>query len=415
MKKLFTSIMSLSIVAALLVGCGAGDTETGSEKSADGTVNLEFFQFKQEAVGTFDTLIKKFEEENPNIKITQNNVPESDTVLMSRLTQNDLPEIMSINGNVTYGELARAGVLYDFTGNENVDRIIPSYFEMIGRITGSDQIHGLPHSANANTVLYNKTKFEELGLEIPTTWDELMEIAEKIEAAGETPFFSTYGEAWTVLPPWNALASNLHGDDFFDKLAAGETTFSERYREVSEKMLMLLDYTDNDVFGSNYGLGNAAFANGESVMYMQGIWAIGQIKDANPDIEVGAFALPATNDPDANRLVSGVDILLTMSADAKHPEEAKKFIDFLLKEENMQFYIDQQKLFSAVEGVIQEDPTVIDLRPNFEEGRITSFADHYYFPGMGFDNLIQELLIKKDVDSFLQTLDNEYDKVKARQ
>ncbi|WP_332695281.1 ABC transporter substrate-binding protein [Halalkalibacter lacteus] len=411
MKKLLGTIMSGFLVVGLLTGCGGGE----SGASDDGTVSLEFFQFKSEAVGTYDTLIAKFEEEHPNIKIEQNHVPEPGTVLMSRLSQNDVPEIVAYNGDKVYGEAAKGGAFVDFTGDKIVEKIIPSYIDMINLLSDNEQINGLPHSANANTVLYNKTKFEELGLEIPTTWDEFIELAEEIEAAGETPFYSPYGEAWTALPPFNALASNLHGDDFFEKRHAEETTFADRYQEVSEKMLTLLEYTDNDVFGTNYNQANTAFANGESVMYMMGVWAISQIQEANPDIELGAFALPASNNADENRLVSGVDTLLTISATAQHPEEARTFVEFLLEEENVQFYIDEQKLFSAVENVFQKDPTVADLQVHFEEGTITSFADHYYYPGMQVENLIQEFLINKDVDQFLQTMDNEWDKVQSRQ
>jgi raffinose/stachyose/melibiose transport system substrate-binding protein len=334
---------------------------------------------------------------------------------MSRLSQNDVPEIVAYNGDRVYGEAANGGAFVDFTGDKILDNVIPSYIDMINQLSENGETNGVPHSTNANTVLYNKTKFEELGLEIPKTWDEFIELAETIEAAGETPFYSPYGEAWTALPPFNALASNLHGDDFFEKRQADETTFAERYQEVSKKMLTLLEYTDNDVFGTNYNQANTAFANGESVMYMMGVWAISQIQEANPDVEIGAFALPATDNPEENRLVSGVDTLLTISATAKHPEEAKTFIEFLIEEENVQFYIDEQKLFSAVENVFQEDPTVADLQKHFEEGTITSFADHYYYPGMQVENLIQEFLINKDIDQFLQTMDNEWDKVQTRQ
>jgi raffinose/stachyose/melibiose transport system substrate-binding protein len=410
MKKILGTVLTGVLAVGLLAGCGGG-----SGAADDGAVTLEFFQFKSEAVNTYDKLIEKFEEENPGIKIEQNHVPESDTVILSRLSQGDVPEIVATNGNSVYGELARGGAFVDFTDDEHVERIIPAYIDMINQLSDNGQTNALPHSANANTVLYNKTKFEQLGLEIPTTWDEYMEVVETIEAAGETPFYSAYGEAWTALPPFNALASNLHGDDFFEKRHAEETTFAERYPEVAEKMLTMMEYTDNDVFGTNYNQANTAFANGESVMYMMGVWAISQIQNANPDIEIGAFALPASNNAEENRLVSGVDTLLTISSQAKHPEEAMKFVSFLLEEENVQFYIDEQKLFSAVENVFQEDPTVVDLQVHFEEGTITSFADHYYFPGMQVENLIQEFLINKDIEQFLQTMDNEWDKVQARQ
>ncbi|WP_255249812.1 extracellular solute-binding protein [Bacillus sp. FJAT-45066] len=141
---------------------------------------------------------------------------------------------------------------------------------------------------------------------------------------------------------------------------------------------------------------------------------MGSILDANPEANIGAFALPATNDVSKNRLVSGVDTVLAISENAKNKEEAQLFIEFLLRPENAQFYIDQEKQFSAVEGVIQEDPTVADLAKHFEDGTITSFPDHYFPTGMQVENLVQEFLLKKDVQEFLNTLDNEWNKVKGR-
>ncbi|MDX5476414.1 MAG: extracellular solute-binding protein [Bacillaceae bacterium] len=406
MKYKFKALIVSSIAALALTACGGG--------SDDGRVKVEFFQNKSEAVNTYNELIAKFEEEYPEINIEQNHVPESETVLRSRLTQNDIPQVMAINGNATYGELAAAGVLHDFTGDAKIDQVQPAYVEMLNQLAGKETPNGIPFAANANTVLYNKDKFEELGLEIPTTWDEFVAVAEAIEAAGEVPFYHTYGDAWTAMVPFNALAANLQGDDFIEKRNEGTVTFNERYKEAAENLLTLLSFANNDVFGAGYDQGNTAFANGDVVMYIQGNWAVGSILDANPDANIGAFALPATNDVSKNRLVSGVDTVLAISENAKNKEEAQLFIEFLLRPENAQFYIDQEKQFSAVEGVIQEDPTVADLAKHFEEGSITSFPDHYYPTGMQVENLVQEFLINKDVAQFLNILDSEWDKVKGR-
>ncbi|WP_404408007.1 ABC transporter substrate-binding protein [Jeotgalibacillus malaysiensis] len=405
MKK--SAFVLSAAAAAVLAACG------GNAGSSDGDVTLEFFQYKQEAVGTFDELIAKFEEENPGITVEQNNVPESDTVLLSRLTQNDIPDVMSVNGGVMYGELVRAGVLTEVTDHKVLDGINDEYSDMIARIAG-DEVeghYGFPHTVNANGVIYNKTMFEDLGLETPQTWDEFIELAEEIESAGETPFYSTYGEAWTILPPLNSLASNIQPEDFYEQLASGETTFSDEYGEVADKLQQLLEYTDNDVFGSDYSRGNMEFAQGEAAMYMQGIWAIGQVQEANPDIELGVFPLPATNNAEENRLVSGVDLVLATAADADHPEEAQMFVEFLLEEENLQFYIDQQRLFSAVEGPEQTDEAISELQPVFEEGRITSFADHYYPQGFGIDTMFQNFLLEGDKEALLEELDSEYERL----
>ncbi|MCL4514287.1 MAG: extracellular solute-binding protein [Firmicutes bacterium] len=407
MKKRMALVLSMVLLFMLAAGAF-------SSVGAAARVKLELFQNKREAVGTFDELIARFEKEHPDIDVVQNFVPEAETVLKVRLVKNDIPDIMAIGGNFTYGELARAGVLADFSKDPALAGVQKPYVTMLNKLAQKETVNGIPFSANANTILYNRKKFEKLGLTVPKTWDEFVAMAEKIKKAGEVPFYLTFKDAWTAMVPFNTLASNLQGDDFIDKRKKGQTTFKERYPDVAAKMLTLLKYGHKDNFGVGYDQGNAAFANGESVMLIQGIWAISSIKKANPEIEIGVFSLPPTNDPKKNRLVSGVDTALTMSKKTRYPKEAKAFIDFLLKKENAQYYINQQKLFSAVKGVYQEDPELVNLKEYFESGRITSFADHYYPSGMQVSNLVQEFLLKGDVNAFLRNLDAEWDKTSSR-
>ena len=411
MIKKMSSIVLVSLLVFMAMPLFGG----GQQEAAEGKVKLEFFQNKEEAVGTFDTLIAKFEAKYPNIDIEQNNPPEFATVLMTRMATNDLPALIAMGATSDWTELAKAGYLYDFTGDSCADKVHEGYFAQLKKRTGLDGLHGLPFSVNANTVLYNKAKFKELGLSVPKTWDEFIAAAETCKAAGETPFYLTLKDAWTGMVTFNALAANLQGDDFIDKRRTGDTSFQERYVDVAEKMLTILKYGHNDNFGVGYDDGNAAFAKGESVMYIQGVWAIGSILKANPDIEIGTFAMPVLDDASQNRLVSGVDTLFALAKNTEYTEEALLFINFLLRPENAQYYIDEERQFAAVKGAIQEDPVMEGIQINFKTGRITGFPDHFYAPGMQVSNLVQEFLINGDVDEFLKIMDDEWDKVQERQ
>jgi len=410
-KKIAMGITAVALSATVLAGCGSSD-----EGNADGTVTLELFSNKSESIDTYKGLIAKFEEENPDIKVKIDAPPEAETVLKTRLTKNDLPDIMSIGGNATYGELGRAGVLHDFSEEEVTSTVQPSYLDMANRLVGpeAEGVYGLPYATNANAVIYNKAKFDELGLTVPTTWDEFVATLETVKEAGETPIYFTLKDAWTGMIAWNSLGGNLAGEDFAEKKNAGETSFEDRYPEVAEKMLKLIEFGHKDNMGVSYGDGNNAFANGEAVFYLQGNWAIPEILKANPDLELGVFALPVTNDPAQNKLVSGVDVLLTINEDTKYKEEAMKFIEFMMANENATTYINEQKAFSAIEGVFQEDPVFEGIKTNFETGAITSFPDHYYPAGMGAENLVQEFLINQDIEAFLKKMDSEWDKVNNR-
>ncbi|WP_191562569.1 ABC transporter substrate-binding protein [Metabacillus idriensis] len=408
-RKMTAAAAALILGTSILAGCSSGEDD-------DGKVTLNLLSNKSENINTYKGLIEEFEAENPDIKIKFDSPPEAETVLRTRLVKNDIPDLMFIAGNATYGELGRAGVLHDFSDSELVEKIQPSYIDMIDRLVGLEQegVFGLPYATNANAVIYNKQKFEELGLEVPKTWDEFIEILEKAKAAGEIPIYFTLKDAWTGMISWNSLGGNIAGEEFADKKSSGKTTFVKSYDEVADKMLTLTKYGHKDNLGVAYGDGNNAFAAGEGVMYIQGNWAIPEILKANPDADLGVFPMPVTNDPEKNKLVSGVDVLLTISKDSEHKEEAMKFLEFMTEKETSKRYIDEQKAFSAIEGVFQEDPVFEGIKENFEEGTITSFQDHYYPAGMGAENILQEFLIEKKKETFLKKLDREWEKVEDR-
>lgn len=408
-RKMTAAAAAILLGTAILAGCSSGE-------DADGRVTLNLLSNKSENINTYKGLIQEFEAENPDIKIKFDSPPEAETVLRTRLVKNDIPDLMFIAGNATYGELGRAGVLHDFSDSELVDKIQPSYIDMIDRLVGPEQegVFGLPYATNANAVIYSKQKFEELGLEVPKTWDEFITVLEKAKAAGEIPIYFTLKDAWTGMISWNSLGGNIAGEEFAEKKSSGKTSFVKSYDEVADKMLTLTEYGHKDNLGVAYGDGNNAFAAGEGVMYIQGNWAIPEILKANPDAELGVFPMPVTNDPEKNKLVSGVDVLLTISKDSEHKEEAMKFLEFMTEKETSKRYIDEQKAFSAIEGVFQEDPVFEGIKENFEEGTITSFQDHYYPAGMGAENILQEFLIEKKKEAFLKKLDREWEKVEDR-
>jgi len=410
MKKTVSLLVAGALSISLLAGCGTGDDASGQGDK----VKIEFFHHKREGMETFDRLIEKFEKENPNIEVEQASPPEPATVIRTRVSKNDVPDIVAVGGDMTYKDLSEAGVFTDVTEDKNLEKIQPAYIQMLKDISGQEKVYAIPFATNAVGIIYNKAIFNELGLEIPKTWDELIAVAEKIQEAGKIPFYHTYKDAWTTLPSFNALAANTQGDDFYSELNKGNILAGERLKEAAEKMVELSKYGHKNQQGVAYNDGNTAFANGESAMYLQGIWAMPEIKKANPNIELGVFPFPATNNPDAIKVVSGVDLLFGLAASSKHPEEAKKFVEFLLTEENAKQYIQEQNAFSALNGITQDDPSVEDLKSSFEKGALTDFPDHYIPTGVAPDKTLQTLVLDGEVDAFLDKIQKDWEKVEDR-
>ena len=401
------ALLACLLILSLLSACGGSSKDTGK-------VQIEFFQNKPEAKGSFDTLIEKFNASQSRIHVIQVNPPDAETVLKTRVVKDDIPDIIGMGATDTYSLLAQSGILMDMTNRPLLEQVDPNYVKMLKDVAGMEEVIGVPFATNANGVMYNKKVFKELGLSIPKSWEELISTAQKVKEAGKVPFYFTYKDDWQTVLPFNALASNLGGIEFYMDRREGTVTFADKYQEVAEKQLELMDYGHGDNFGKSYADGNRAFARGESVMYIQGTWAIPEIRKANPDVEIGFFPLPTGSDPEQNKLISGVDTLLAISEDSKYKEEAEQFIAFLLEPDNSKQYINEQTLFSTVEGVMQEDPAVAELQPYLEQGKVIDFADHYIPAAVQLNSVVQSFLQNRDVDAYLKTLDTEWDKVADR-
>lgn len=164
-------------------------TETTSGAAADNTgiesCTIEFWHAmsnKQEEELT--ALTEKFNAENEygiTVNLT-NQGKYSD--LSSKLTANaaadTLPDLAQAYNNWLSSYSDKLVHLDDFVANDfdNWDDIVSGYRDENSQF---GFISGVPFNKSTYVLFYNKTLFDELGLTAPTTWDELLTVAETIK------------------------------------------------------------------------------------------------------------------------------------------------------------------------------------------------------------------------------------------
>ena len=410
------AVLAIAGVAAVTGGCAANPS--------NGVTTLNFFQFKGEALEDFTQIIAGFEAENPDIKVVQNQVADADTMIRTLLVKDKAPDVITLNANGGFGKLAKAGVFYDFSNEPVLQTINPAVQEILAQLGNKEgEVNSLGYVNNANGVIYNQEIFQQQGLEVPQTWDEFIAVCDKLKAASITPFYGTLADSWTALPSFNALGAYAAQDGFFDKMRAeganvgpdSEVSFSKDFAEAMDQQYQLFSYMQDGYRGKTYDDGNAAFAKGEVAMLLQGIWALSPIKSINPDIKAGIFPYPATDNPDDRKLVSGVDVTVTMGKNTPHRKEALRFIDYLFRKDVIEKFAASQNMVPSVKGAkLSDDPALQSVKPYFDEGRITGFIDHQIPPSIPLAAIDQQFLFSGDAEAALATLDSEWAKVAAR-
>ena len=118
--------------------------------------------------------------------------------------------------------------------------------------------------------------------------------------------------------------------------------------------------------------------------------------------------MPGSSDPNGNTLNSGVDLQFCVTKACPNKEAAYAVIDFLLEDENVQMYLDDQKAVPCKNGDFTLASNLDGMTDYITSGNMTDYQDHYYPSEMAVDAQIQTLLIEKDVDKFLSKFDTDW-------
>ncbi|WP_417061932.1 extracellular solute-binding protein [Enorma massiliensis] len=399
------SLLGLSAAGAaslMLGGC--------SETRSDGKTEVEFVSYKREAVSIFEALMAEFNESNDHIYLNFTSPNDAVTIMKTRFVREDYPDVVAIGGDASYADFVDSNILGDMTEYPGMAQVQQAYQDIMKSVTyvPMDGIYGVPYIANAAGILYNKDMFAEKGWDIPETWDEFIALCEEIKAEGEVlPLYLGFLDTWTILSPWNSILVDLVPQDHIRKVNAGEAKFADYYREPAEKLYQLLQYGEEGPFAYSYEDACTAFARGQSAMFPCGSFAVPQILSANPDMNVGLFAMPAADDPEDRLVVSGVDLCWNMTvANEDHRELVYEVIDFLNEPDNLQTYCDDQKAIPCIEGDFTLDPLFDDIQEFLDAGKVIDYPDHSYPSGMACDARLQAFLMDGDVDAFLENWDS---------
>ncbi|MDQ1125949.1 raffinose/stachyose/melibiose transport system substrate-binding protein [Microbacterium sp. SORGH_AS 505] len=405
----------LSIGGALLAGC-----------SADGRETLRFTFSKREALPFMQDVVQKYNASQDRVTV------EMDTsgvdVVSASFVRGNPPDIMLANYNYEVARFVQRCALSDLSGTDaaaTVREDLQPLMEQYGTCEG--RTSALPYSVMASSVIYNTQIFEENGLEVPTTWDELIAVCDALEEAGVTPFYGTFKDDWTVAQGWYdyAIGGSVDVIDFFDRLAAqgadvdssSEVSFEKTFTEPVEKVLQLAtEYTNPDADSRAYGDGNLAFGEGEAAMYLQGPWAFSEIAKTAPDAPLGTFPLPMTDDPDDLAIRVNMDLAAMIPDASTKKDAARDFLEYLYQPEIIEAYNESQLGFApTTDAAPPQDPRIEGMQSFYDEGRL------YQGPSVLVPKTIpvfayaQAMLFGQDPARTFATMDSDWSRLAFRQ
>ncbi|MDJ0318267.1 ABC transporter substrate-binding protein [Arthrobacter antibioticus] len=389
----------------------------------DGITTIRLQQNKPEVVEYFNTLIKDFESKNTDIRVIQdfnagNWVP--------GLIRNNPADVVTNSYSVTVADFTSKGIFADLSDLPAATMADPKALELIksfGQYQGSE-LSALPFSLAAAGVIYNKTLFAEHGVEVPATWSEFLTVCKKFKTAGITPIYGTFRDSWTLGQPYGYTAGGtVDLADFFSHMprtaeelkTSTKLSFSTGFKSATEKFLEILEFTQKDAGSKSYTDGNAAFAKGGAAMYMQGPWALSELTTINPDLKVGTFALPTSEDPADTHAQVTLDMTFSIVRSSPRLAAAKRFVNYLMDPAVVSAYNSKFSAFSPLKQGSQDiNPQIAGLQPLISSGKYYLNVTNYFPPAITLNNYFQTLALNGNDDAFLTTLDDAWHRVATR-
>jgi multiple sugar transport system substrate-binding protein len=124
--------------------------------------------------------VAKFEEANPDVKLNLQVISWSDVhkEVSTRISNGNAPDILNID---TFSEFQADGLLLpvtDYCPEDLYQDFFPAFMAE-SEIDGT--VWAVPDLASARALYYNKKIFDEVGIEVPTTWAELKDACQAIK------------------------------------------------------------------------------------------------------------------------------------------------------------------------------------------------------------------------------------------
>ncbi|MFB9950678.1 extracellular solute-binding protein [Rhizobium puerariae] len=228
---------------------------------------------------------------------------------------------------------------------------------------------------NASTLLFytNKTELEKAGIaKTPETWEDVIDAARKLKAAGSTCPFVTNGEPWIVFEQFSArhglpIASKHNGYDGLDAEYVFNTTLAAKHMVNlaewrSEGLVRLAADTKSGNLNTAFTSGECAMLESSSGSYTTYTKAF----EGKYELSVGMAPMYKGHERH-NTFVGGASLYIMKGHGKEEVEGAKAFLDFVRRPE-------QQMSFAAATGYVPVTNDVLDAIGKSGESNSPKYA-----------------------------------------
>ena len=324
---------ALAFVAA---GCGGDDDDSaGGSEDVSGEISIMAIWGGAEQE-SFQAVIDGFTELYPNVSVSYTSGGDNLAPLLSSAVEGgNPPDIAAVGQPGLMKGFAEQGAIQPI--DDLRDAIVDNFGEAVADVGAVDgtQYAVMFKGANKATIWYNVASFEEAGVAPPETWDELVEVADTLKAAGITPFSVGVDVGWPITDLFENVYIRTAGADMYDQLTNHDIPWTdESVKNALATMANIVGDPQNLAGGTEGALQTdmpssvaKVFSDSpEAAMVVIGDFAPGVVTDnpLEPETGFNVFTFPSVEGSEP-AVVGGGDLFLKF----KDSPAATAFLEYL--------------------------------------------------------------------------------------
>ena len=428
LKKGLALLLVMVLSASILAGCGksssktAEETNTPNSTSEEPTTGAESTEATENEYkeATLSLLIDAnanmagldavcaLAKEKLGITVEVELKPagtDGDNIVKTRLASGEMSDLLMYNSGSLLAALNPSEYFIDLGSQPWIDRLDDT-FRSTASVDGVT--YGIPFaSSGGGGILYSKPIYEELGLEIPKTWDEFLANCDAIKAAGKTAIVGAFADSWTAQvlylgDHYNVAAAEPNFAADFQAGKAKYATSTAGLRSWS-KLASTSQYYNEDALATTYNDACEVMATGGAAHWIMLSFALSNIYSLHPDKinDIGFFPIPGDN-PEDQGITTWMPAAVYGNKNTGKTEDILRF---------MEFYVSDEALDTYTSAVLPDGPYCIkgyelpdnayetvrnDMQPYYDAGKTeTALEFQTAVKGPSCGAICQETVIGK--------------------
>ena len=349
--------LGLSIIMAMsaLTGCGTTgkDSDSGyeydptAEVELTGTFELQIFTGGYSAE-PWEEIIAAFEDEHPDLDVIAYMGADINKKMQTRWIQGEPADFVYLAGanlpTQTYmdeGKLLDLTSFYEKATIAGTDELLKDHLQSNTVRYYNDKMFSLPIAIDAYGIWYDEAYLNELGMKLPTNYDELLAFGKEAQSKGVDALIYPGLSPMYLVHSLVFPACAVYGQEFLDEITTASSVEAYRSEEFKDVLSRIKAMADAGMFSE----GTVSLNNIQSQMQWlahtallipNGQWLEGEMEGNIPDGFKMRYAVPMMNKADEKQTIVTTTDKIGVASDGDNKEAALEFIRFMYRDENMQ-------------------------------------------------------------------------------